>query len=163
MEAIKDKPETPEKQKRFTLLSRLKVRVKNFYKRFDIEKAQFESLHPVLQKGILIANLCIENKNSKLYSHPQTKYIQIELPEVFITIVQLNGFYEVDFVYMNQPVPTSDKLIYENSGVLHIFNKFDKEVTERMNANIKRKDEVVQNHLDNIYKATEKLSLKDAA
>lgn len=146
------------KEKQFTYLSRLKVRIKRFYKRFDIEKAQFESLPSTQQKAITIARLCIQNKNSKLYSHPKTSFAQIELPELFITISQAHGFYEVDIVYINQQVPTSDKVIFDSAAVQLIYSDFDKEVIARMKNNISRKDKVVDNHLDNLLKATERLS-----
>jgi len=146
----------------FTPLSRwkarFKIKIRKFYQRFDLEKAQFESLPSTQQKAITIARLCIQNKNSKLYSHPKTLFAQIELPDLFITISQENGFYEVDYVYINQDIPTSDKIIFDSSAVQLIYSDFNKEVIARMKSNVERKDKVVDNHLDNLLKATEKLS-----
>ena len=145
-------------QKRFGFLSRLKVKLKKFIKGFDIQKVHFDSLHPTEQKAINICKLCIENPKSKLYAHPKTGFAQIELPELFITIVQSHGFYEVDLVYIAQTVPTCDKVIFDSSGIHHIYSIFDKEVDKRMKNNILRKDTVVSDHLDTLLVATEKLT-----
>lgn len=142
-------------KRRFTALSRLKVKIKRFYARFDVQQAHLESLDLTQQKAIHIANVCIENKNSQLYAHPKTKNIQIELPDIFITIDNVSGFFEVDIVYTNQTLPTSDKVIFDASGVMHIFSKFDKEVTERMKNNMIKKELIVDNHLDNLIKLAE--------
>lgn len=144
-----------EPPRKFTTLSRFKVKLKRLMSKFDIEKSHIESLSPTQQKVINVSFMCIENKKSHLYSRVNSGQIQIELPEIFITIVQAHGFYEVDIVYMNQAVPTSDKVIFDASGVMHIYNKFDVEVKSRMQENIKRKDSVIDNHLDNLVKAVE--------
>ena len=142
-------------KRRITALSRLKVKIKQFYARFDVEQAHLDSLDLTQQKAIHIASVCIENKNSKLYSHPKTNNIQIELPDIFITIDNISGFFEVDSVYTNQSLPTSDKVIFSASGVMHIFSKFDKEVNERMKHNMIRKEVIVDNHLDNLIDLAE--------
>ena len=145
-------------KKKFNLFSRLFAKINSFFKKFDIQKAHFESLSSTEKKAINIAKFCIQNKNSKLYRHSKTGFVQIELPQIFITIEQTHGFYEVDFVFINQPLPTSDKIIFDSSGVLHILQEFDKEVDERMIENLSRKNDVVDNHLDNLFAVTENLT-----
>lgn len=145
-------------KKKFGFLSRLKVKVKRFYQKFDIQKAHFDSLSDSEQKVINITRICIQNQKSKLYTHPKTGFAQIELPQILITIVQLHGFYEVDLVYMDTSVPTCDKIIFDSSGIIHIYNEFNREIDKRMKNNIVRKDKVVSDHLDNLLKTTEKLS-----
>ncbi len=144
-----------EQKIKVTLWARTKVKINNFFSKFDIKKAHFESLPLIQQKVINIAALCIENKDSKLYFNNKTGSIQIELPKIFITITQAHGFYEVDVVYIGQDVPTSDKVIFDSSGIVHIYDKFDKEVENRMKENVTKKDDVVTNHLDGIYKIVE--------
>lgn len=142
-------------ERKFTKLSRLKVKYKQFFDRFDVKKAQFDKL-PLTQKRVIeIANLCIENKNSHLYSRPGSAHTQIVLPEILITIVQENGYYEVDFVYLNQALPTTDKVIFDMSSIMHIFDKFDAEVKERMSAHTKQKEVIINNHLENLLKEIE--------
>ena len=147
--------EQKEEKTKISLWARFQVKLRRFYSRFDIKKAHFESLPLVQQKVINIASLCIENENSKLYFNPKTGAIQIELTKIFITIIQAHGFYEVDVVYIGQDVPTSDKVIFDSSGIVHIHDKFDKEVEKRMKYNVVKKDEVVNNHLDGIHKMVE--------
>ena len=52
----------------------------------------------------------------------------------------------------------SDKVIFDSAAVMLIYSEFDKEVITRMKNNVIRKDKVVDNHLDNLLKATERLS-----
>jgi len=158
--------QTEKQTKNFTAFNKFLVKIKLFFSGVNnkIQRSQLESLPIALQKGIEIAKLCIENNQSKLYSLPkhstfsvsEKSGIQIETPDIIITIEQTNGFYEADFVYIGQAVPTSDKLIYDMSGIYHIFEKFDKEVAERMKENRQKRDVVVEKHLDNILLAANK-------
>lgn len=149
--------ETTEPKKRFGFVSRFKVRIKKFYSRFDVKKAHFDSLELNQKKAIEIVKVCIKNKNSHLYCHPKTGFAQIELPEIFITITQTKGYYEVDLVYVNQTLPTSDKILFDSSSIIHINDMFDKEIVERMINNASRRDMVITSHLNNLLKETEKL------
>jgi hypothetical protein len=141
--------------KKFTKWTRFIVSLKKLSAKFDIKKAQFDNMPLLQQKVINIVSQCIDNPDSHLYSSPKNGYLQVELPQIFITVVQENGYYEVDIVYIEQKVPTSDKVIFDASGVSHIFDKFDNEVRQRMKKNMERKEQVVSNYLDNIQSAIE--------
>lgn len=129
-----------------------KIKWLKFLGKFDLEKRAYEKLPEDQKKAIDIASVCIFNKNSKLYKD-KSGLIQIDLPEIVITTQQTGGFYEVDFVYKKQPVPTCDKVMFDSSTINHIYSKFEREVESRMNDNIKIKDGVVNSHLDNLHKA----------
>ena len=161
-----EKKETTERKKEtrgifYLFFLYFQLRFKRFRKKFDIEKISYDKLSEPQKKAVNIASVCIFNKKSKLYYNPKDGFIQIELPEVFITVVHDGGNYEVAFVYVGQPVETIDKVSFDSSSINHIYTKFEREVQIRMDNNIKRKEVVFNSHLDILSDAVKNLSLNN--
>lgn len=143
----------------FSLIAQYaRLRFAKFAKRFDLEQINYENLPIEQKKAVDIASVCIFNKKSKLYYNRKDGFIQIELPEVFITVTEQSGFYEVNFVYVGQPIATLDSVRFDSTTINHIYNKFEREVEVRMEDNLKIKDVVFNSHLDVLSIAVKKLS-----